>query len=136
MKKLPHYGPWTESDKYPPVELTPEEEKRHREAMEEFSKPDPDLMKKWMEVLNKPIGDTPVFTAIPYSPPFPPIDPVYHQIWSAILSLGILDVQIVKKDGQLGVTFHRDQTITLEKGKFYPLVPNGGEEQQKAFGKT
>jgi len=152
MESIPHYGPW--ANDLPRAELTPEEKIRHDEAVKQLFKPDPERQKQMVEDFTRAMDDFKRREKLPkeeqeremreyyekhpilYSPPYPPVDPLYHQIWSAILSLGILDVQIVKENGQLGVIFHKNQTISLEKGKFYPLVPNGGEEQQKAFGKS
>jgi hypothetical protein len=135
VKAINHYGPW-DSPKIPRgAELTPEEEAREREQM----KPDPDAVKKWLPILEKAARgefSTEPLTNICYSPPFMPIDPEYRKLWSTLLSIGIMDVQIVKQDGKIGFVFHKDQTVTVEKGKFYPFEYCGGEEQQKAFGRS
>jgi hypothetical protein len=145
MDAVPNYGPWDHG--YPPAELTPDEEKRVEEALKPPSIEE--IMTKWgpmLKKINEYYAMTPEerdehdknrpMSVICYSPPYPPVDPEHAKLWSVLLSAGILDVQIVKQEGKLGFVLHKAQSVTLEKDKFYPFEPNGGEEQQKAFGKS
>ena len=153
MKAINHYGPWHET-KYPPADLTPKEKERLDKVIYDMEHPSEEHMKEFREKWHEASLRYEEREALPpeereaayrklaeenpicYSPPFPPVDPVYHDWWSVLLSAGILDVQMVKENGQIGFTVHQTQTVTLEKGKFYPIQSNGGEEQQKAFGKS
>ena len=67
-----------------------------------------------------------------YSPPFCPLDDSLRRLWDTLLSAGIMDVRMMNRDGKLGFTVSRDQTITLKKGEFYPIEQCGDETQQKA----
>jgi len=106
MENVPNYGPWTMGK-----DATPEELKKMY--------PDPPE-KSDLAILY-------------YSPPFMPMDSELRQIWDALLSVGIVEIQIGIKDGKLGIMPYRNQTLTLESGKFYPIEKCGGEEQQKAI---
>ena len=137
MKARPNFGPWHKDPDAPsPVPLTDEEKAAINKKIVESIR---GLITKWdktglLDGLKIDI-DKSNMAVLCYSPPFPPMDEEDHKMWSALLSAGIVEVQIVQENGVLGFTVHRNQTITLEKGKFYPLVPYGGEVQQEAAGK-
>ena len=56
-----------------------------------------------------------------YSPPYMPIDETLRKSWTALLSIGIINVTMCEKDGKLGVITDTTQTLKLEKDKFYPI---------------
>ena len=132
MNSLPNYGPW---DKYVPVRKLSDSEKKAVDDM--LRKETKGLIKKWEHtgLLDGLSEDTDKshMAVLCYSPPFPPMDENLRKIWDALLSMGIVEIQMVEKDGQLGVVPYVNQTLTLVSGKFYPIVPYGGEEQQKAI---
>jgi len=68
-----------------------------------------------------------------YSPPYMPVDEELRKIWNTLLSVGIVEIKLVERNGKLGIMTDRDQTITLEKDKFYPIEETGGDIQQKAI---
>lgn len=152
MESLPHYGPWDGA--MPQAELTSEEETRMKKVTDELFNPTPEQQKEFFDKWKAAFEDFERRKKLPpeeqereirefyekhpicYSPPFMPIDPIYRKLWEVLLSVGIMDVQIVKENGKTGVVFHKPQTVTLEAEKFYPFESCGGEEQQKAFGKS
>lgn len=89
-------------------------------------------LEKWKEILDGGMTE-PKDAILLYSPPHMPLHPNLQDIWSVILSLGIMDVSVEERNGKLGVVVHKDQTIKFEKDKFYPIENCGGDEQQKAF---
>lgn len=111
-ESVPNYGPWHENKDASPEEL---------KKMYPNSSWGTEVEKAHMAILY-------------YSPPFCPINEEDRKLWDALLSAGIVEIRMAYKDGKLGFIPHKDQTITLEKGKFYPIESCGGEMQQKAAG--
>jgi len=115
-------------------ELTPEEAVRERRELDPSTFPKIDWTSLLKRIESGVPMDNPNLAEIPYSPPYMPIDPKYRELWNTLLSVGLINVQIVKQDGKIGFVFHTNQTIVIEKGKFYPFESCGGDEQQKAIG--
>jgi len=95
----------------------------------------PERLKKWTNILdsyNPESADFKNNATLLYSPPYMPLHSHLQDLWSAILSLGIVDVEVCEKDGKLGIQIHTKQTVNLEN-KFYPINECGGDIQQKAF---
>lgn len=117
MNTVPNYGPWHKG------------KDASKEELDRMYPPE-EREKLIAEMIAEGKGS---MLNICYSPPFQPMDENLCKIWDALLSMGIVEIQMVEKDGKLGVVPYVNQTINLVSGKFYPIEPYGGEEQQKAI---